>query len=144
MKKLLFLFLTFTTITLNAQWKSETLDNGFEEPFKSSYIFSVDKEAILQLTKNEIRVIHAYTCDDSPLVDLSFKIDSNYVKFTTVADKSKSGKLIYFTEWNYSKILENLKKASLLKIRINETHCDTDVYTFILNETEKAIDFLKQ
>lgn len=143
MKKLLFMLLAFTTITLNAQWKSEILDNGFEKPFKSSYIFSQDKKAVLQLTENGIRIIHSYTCDDSPLVDFSFKIDSNYVKLTVVADKSADGMSIFFPKYYFSKILENLEKASLVKIRINEIHCTTDIYTFILNDTKKAIDFIK-
>jgi hypothetical protein len=143
MKKLLFMLLAFTTITLNAQWKSEILDNGFEKPFKSSYIFSQDKKAVLQLMENQIRIIHSYSCDEILNVDFSFKIDSNYIIFSTIAGKTKDGRTIFFTEYDFPEILKNLEKANLVKIRINENHCDTDVYTFILNDTKKAIDFIK-
>lgn len=143
------------------QFTYKVVDNGFDEPFKKAICYSTqnspDKGLLCFEEGDEhpfIYIAGSYFCDDSFFIDCSF---DNGDKFRLYGDCSSDSKDVFIREpkdvegfyarhLNYTdEVWENFWKdmrcCSLVKFRVNESHCDTDVYYFSLKNSSAAIDF---
>ena len=121
---LLFIGLALNFIA-NAQWKYETVNNGFDDPYKIAYT-AENNDAILKLENVNGDVFFylqgGYHCDAFPEVDLLFVVNGVNKKYTVTASVSENKKCVFFvTDLQSSDLLESFKNCSSLKIRINES-----------------------
>jgi hypothetical protein len=135
------------TGSVSAQWTYKVNDNGFDEPYKIAYT-PENNSASLYLFKIDTSVVFSvnggYYCDDAPTVDVVFVVNGVDKKFSVEGYKGSSSDVIYIS-WNLEEdplFLEAFKTASTVKIRINESYCTTEIYTFKMTSSKAAYDFM--
>jgi hypothetical protein len=135
------------TGSVSAQWTYKVSDNGFDEPYKIAYT-PENNSASLYLFKIDTSVVFSvnggYYCDDAPTVDVVFVVNGVDKKFSVEGYKGSSSDVIYIS-WNLEEdplFLEAFKTASTVRIRINESYCTTEIYTFKMTSSKAAYDFM--
>jgi hypothetical protein len=148
MKKVINLVLAVLTVgTLNAQWSYKTVNNGFDTPYKiaytpasngaEAYMFFIDSAVVLEVSGG-------YYCDDKPSIDVVLVVNGVDSKFAFEGYKGSSSDVVYIT-WDmalYPEFLKAFKLASTMKIRINESYCTNEVYTYKMTNSKAAFDYM--
>jgi uncharacterized GH25 family protein len=144
MKKLL---LSVTSILLFSatsfsQWIVQKVDNGFDTPYKIAFTHD-DQSAYLKLENYKgiaFYISGVYVCEESVSVDVSFTVNGDYKKYSAVASVSDNRKTVFISNdiTANPELLEDFKNASSVKIRINDTVCDTEIYEFKMNGSTAA------
>lgn len=150
MKKVINLVLAVLIVgTLNAQWTYETIDNGFDEPYKIAYT-ALNNDAYAKLENVNGKVVFyiagSYYCDEKPKVDVVFFVDGVNKKYVFTGYKSNDSKNIFIT-WDLASdpdATSDFKKATLLKIRVNESYCDSESYMFTMSSSKDAFEFISK
>jgi len=150
MKKVINLVLAVLTVgTLNAQWTYKTIDNGFDEPYKIAYT-ALNNDGYAKLENVNGKVVFyiagSYYCDEKPKVDVVFFVDGVNKKYAFTGSKSSDSKNIFIT-WDLASdpdATNDFKKASLLKVRINESYCDSESYLFMMSSSKDAFEFINK
>lgn len=132
---------------VSAQWTYKVSNNGFDEPYKIAYT-PENNSASLYLTKIDTSVLFfvsgGYYCDDDPTVDVVFVVNGVDKKFSVEGSRGSSSSIVYIS-WDLEEdplFLEAFKKASTVKIRINESYCTTEIYTFKMGSSKAAYEFM--
>jgi hypothetical protein len=147
MKKLFFTLAVLFSVSLAySQWSYEKVSNGFDDPYRIAYT-SANNSAILKLENVEGSIFFyiqgGYYCDDYPSVDLVFVVNGINVKYTIDGMRNDKNDVVFFTgDLMNNEILDSFKKCSLLKIRVNETYCDTETYSFNMSKSTSALNFI--
>lgn len=147
MKKLLFaLVLSISAFQANAQWTYESVDNGFDEPYRIAYT-KPNNNAILKLENVYGSVAFylqgGYYCDSSPIVEMSFLVGSEYKKFYVEGVVGDGSDVIFLMDdINGSNILTAFKECSLMKLRVNDTECSTEIFTFNMTKSTSAFNYI--
>jgi hypothetical protein len=147
MKKLFFTFAILFSISYSfSQWSYQLIKNDFDDPYRIAYT-SANNGAILKLENVEGSVFFyiqgGYYCDDYPSVDLVFVVNGLNVKYTIEGLRNDKNDVVFFTgDLVNSEFYQDFKKCSLLKIRINETYCDTETYSFNMSKSTSALNFM--
>ena len=84
MKTLLLLIGLALSYTASAQWTYETVNNGFDEPYRIAYTAENEGSWLkLENVKGEISfyIAGGYTCEDYVIVDISFLVNGVYKKY---------------------------------------------------------------
>lgn len=148
MKTIILSMALFIVANINAQWSYQLITDGFDDPYKVAYTES-DGLSYLKLEKSEGKIIFfikgGYYCDDELLVDFVFSTATENYKTNLLGQKSKSSDIVFFT-WDLMnqspELIAWFKKCSTLKIRINETTCTTNYYTFNMGKSTATLDFM--
>ncbi len=147
MKNIL-LTIGFFLITLNlfSQWNYETVNNGFDDPYRIAYTNEVDG-AFLKLENYNEQVIFyiegSYTCDDYPIVEIICVVNGENKKYTFYSETSDNRECVFITfDLENSGLLSDFKNCTTMKIRINETYCDTETYSFNMYKSSSAYTFI--
>lgn len=148
MKKVINLVLAVLTVgTLNAQWTYKTVNNGFDDPYKVAYTTSNNgAEAYLFILDSAVmmEISGTYYCDEYPSVDIVLAVNGVDNKFTFNGSKSNSSTVIYVT-WDMGKepgFVEAFKVASTMRVRINESYCTTEIYTYKMTNSKAAYEYM--
>ena len=57
--------------------------------------------------------------------------------------KNDKSDIIFLTaDLMNSELLESFQKCSILKVRINQTYCDTETYSFNMSKSTSALNFI--
>jgi hypothetical protein len=149
MKKVILSGALFLAITsAKAQWTYKKVDNGIDEPYKICYT-ETDNYARLKLENYDGGVMFyisgTYFCEDFPEVDVVFVVNGENKKYKVVGARSEDSKLVFIT-FNISAetFYEDFKSASSVKVRVNETYCTTDVFTFNMGQSKSALEFMQK
>lgn len=148
MKKMILTVATVLTMGLvNAQWTKKNVNNGLDEPYKVCYT-ETNNGSYLKLQKLENDVIFYMSggiyCDKHILVDISFLVNNEWVKFNLHGITHDDKKSVYFTfDLDNEPYFQDFLNASTVKIRINETYCTTDIYEFNMSGSTAAFNFIK-
>lgn len=149
MKKLvLSVAVVLASLTAKAQWTYEKIDNGFDEPYKIAYT-EPDNYVYLKLEMVREEVVlyisGGYYCDEKPSVDVVFVVNGVNKKYNFTAIKSENNKTLYFT-FNFlaESSVEDFKNAQSVKIRVNESYCTTEQYTFSMGHSKAALEFISK
>jgi len=149
MKKVINLVLAvLITGCINAQWTYKLYDNGFDPAYRMAvtpmnndaflYMLNLDSAVTLSVAGN-------YYCDEAPTVDVVFTVNGVDNKFQLLGYKGSSSDVIYLT-WDMSAedplFLESFKKASVMKIRVNESYCTSEIYTYKMTNSKAAYDYI--
>jgi hypothetical protein len=143
---LLFIGLALNFI-VNAQWTYQTVNDGFDEPYKIAYT-KENNNAILKLENVEGKIYFylqgGYHCEDYPTVDLVFMINNVPQRYTLDAFTSKDKSTVFLCSDLYNNtIYSAFKECSTVKIRINESTCTSDIYIFNMSNSTSAFNFMK-
>ena len=134
---------------VSAQWTYKLNDNGFDEPYKVAYT-PENNGASLYLFKLDTSVVFSvnggYYCEDYPKVDVVFVVNGVDKKFLVNGYKGGASDAVYIS-WDLDEdplFLDAFKTASTIKIRINESYCTTEIYTFKMTSSKAAYEFMSK
>lgn len=140
-------FLAFTRG--NAQWENKISDNGFDPVFRYSVCDAKGNPnvwiKIEKATDSTVLflIFTGYVCDEDPTVDLSFKTDTGYVKKAVEGVVDKPKKRIYIGYININRDAGNVwRNSTILRIRVNDGHCGTQIYTFDMTLSASALKWV--
>ncbi len=146
-KKIIFtiFFMQFIFTSLS-QWTYETVNNGFDDPYRIAYTKEVDG-AILKLENVDGKVFFyiqgSYTCEDYPLVEIICVVNGENKKYSFVSTTSEDRTVVFISDdLENSGMLADFKNASILKLRINETYCDSVIFNFNMYKSSSAFSFI--
>jgi hypothetical protein len=148
MKKVINLVLAvLVTGCINAQWTYKTYNNGFDKPYKMAttplnndayaYMLNVDSSVVLAIGGG-------YYCDDNPIVDVIFVINGEDVRFKFEGYKGQTSDVVYIT-WDMESeigLVNAFKSASVMKVRINESYCESETYIYKMTSSRAAYDYI--
>lgn len=148
--KHLILVISIILVTLNSfsQWIVKKIDNGFDTPYKIAYTED-GQNAFLKLENYKGIAFYmggVYVCDESPTVDISFLVNGEYQKYYTIGKVSENRKTLFMID-NLNSDLEFLadfKAATSVRIRVNDTTCDTEIYEFNMAGSTAAYDAISK
>jgi len=146
MKKLLLALVTVTlfTTTSFSQWVSKKIDNGFDTPYYIAYTQD-GQNAYLKLENYKGIAFYmggVYVCDESVGVDISFLVNEEYQKYYITGNVSDNRKTLFMVNDLNSdpKFLADFKAATSIRIRVNDTTCDTEIYEFKMTGSTAAFN----
>jgi hypothetical protein len=86
-----------------------------------------------------------YHCDDEIPVDISFMVAGQFVKFSVNGVKSSNSKTVFLIDDLLSSEMKDaFLKASIVKLRFNESHCQSDYYEFKMSGSTAALNFVSK
>jgi hypothetical protein len=147
MKKLFFTIATLFCISYSfSQWDYKNVNNGFDDPYRIAYT-SENNGSILKLEDVDGRIFFyiqgGYFCDEIPVVDFVFYTKTQTLKFTLDCITNAKNDVVFFTnDLVDSELYEIFKKSTFLKIRINQSYCDTETYYFNMLKSTSALNFM--
>ena len=149
MKKYILTLILLTAATIsNAQWKNEESDNGFDPKFRYS---TVDEQTNstrwLKIEKYKdtqtlLLVYLGFVCTENPTIELSYKMDTGWCKFKVLGMTSSGKKKVYISDNIEKDFGDAFAKSSLLKIRVDDDYCGTNVYSFSMAGSKAALDWV--
>jgi hypothetical protein len=146
MKKLLLALATVTlfTTTSFSQWVSKKIDNGFDTPYYIAYTQD-GQDVFLKLENYKGIAFYmggVYVCDESVGVDISFLVNEEYQKYYITGNVSDNRKTLFMVNDLNSdpEFLADFKAATSIRIRINDTTCDTEIYEFKMTGSTAAFN----
>lgn len=143
MRSLILLFST-TLFSLNAlsQWVVKKIDNGFDTPYKIAYTEDGQVEFLKLESYNGVAFYMGgvYVCDESVTVDISFLVNGEYKKYSVAGSTSENRKTLFMVDDLNSDpdLLADFKAASSVRIRVNDTTCDTEIHEFKMTGSTAA------
>lgn len=86
-----------------------------------------------------------YHCDDEIPVDISFLIGNIYKKYNVQGTKSENSTVVFLVDDIMTDPMkDDFLKATLVKLRFNESHCQSDYYEFKMTGSKAALDFISK
>lgn len=147
MKKLLFAVALAMAGSASAQWETKKVDNGFDPPFHVAICYDIKNNFIKLENFGEGKVAlilyTGYFCTEQPFVELSFKMDTGWSKFSRSAImRTTDKKKIIITIDVDNGMFSEFRKSSLLKIRVDDEHCGKAIYEFKMIGSTNAINYV--
>lgn len=134
------------------QWVNKFVDNGFDEPYKICYNSAKNDDDVLAKLEfadydGSGRIIFyiqgGYFCGETIKADISFLVNGVYEKYSTNGDVASDHESLFLIhDLRNDIILENFKKASMMKIRINDDICGEEIYTFSMTGSTSAYNYV--
>jgi len=108
-----------------------------------------ESKAVPQLYEKQLQISFylsgGYHCDDEIPVDISFLVAGQYVKFSVNGVKSSDSETVFLLDdLNTSEMKDAFLKASSVKLRFNESHCQSDYYEFKMSGSTAALNFVSK
>lgn len=146
MKNLLMSVGVMLCLNANAQWTNKTVNNGFDEPYRICYT-ATNNLGYLKLENVDGQIFFylngKYCCDDSPVVNLSFIVNGVTVKYYCTANVGDDKAIVWILEdFLNSTVVESFKNCSTLNIRVNDTVCNEEIYSFNMSGSTSALKFI--
>ena len=132
----------------HSQWVTKTIDKGFENPYRICHSKEVDG-AFLKLEKVHGSIVFYiqgdYIYETDVNVELAFLVNEEYKKYSFPASTSKSHDCVFFT-WNLLNSIadEDFQKCSSLTVNINDLTCNPCSYTFNMEGSVNALEYIKE
>jgi hypothetical protein len=84
-----------------------------------------------------------YHCDESLLVDIVFYVGGNPKKYQVEGSSSKDRTTVFLVDdLNTHEMKDDFLKASSVKLRFNESHCENDYFEFNMSNSKAAFQFM--
>jgi hypothetical protein len=147
MKKIfLTIVLLFSLSSVYSQWSYQLVKNDFDDPYRIAYT-SANNSAILKLENVDGSIFFyvqgGYYCDENPSVDLVFLVNGVNVRYNIEGFVNSSKDALFFTtDLINNEMLESFKKCSSVKIRVNESTCTNEIYSFNMSKSTSALNYI--
>ena len=147
--KSLILFIAVTlSVTAYGQWTYKTVNNGFDPAYKIAYCGTGKTYLKLENVDTLVSfyIAGGYTCDENPTVDISFVTPKGNHVYTIIGTTSTSREIVFLVDDMFAipGFIEDFKNATSIKIRINESYCDTEVFEFKMTGSTAAFNFMNK
>jgi len=150
--KLALIFCLLLSFESQAQWVSKNVNNGIDDPYKIAYCKSQDKTAVLKLEKVDSAIAFylsgGYHCDETTTVDIGLTVGTEIKKYSFEVWASDDRKTIFILDDIRSEenleFLKDFQKSTKLSIRVNESHCTDDYYSFLMTGSTNALNFISK
>jgi len=131
----------------NAQWIKKNVNNDFDEPYRICYTESSGMNYLkLENVDGEIffYMQGGYYCDEKPTIDLAFIVNGVSKKYTVYAVTSEDSKSIWIIDnlLTDTDMLSDFKLCSTLKLRVYDSVCGIETYSFNMGGSQSAISFI--
>jgi hypothetical protein len=84
-----------------------------------------------------------YHCDESLYVDIVFYVAGNPKKYQVEGSTSKDRTTVFLVDdLNTHEMKDDFLKASSVKLRFNESHCENDYFEFNMSNSKAAFQFM--
>lgn len=112
-------------------------------------IYSEQCTTVPQLHEKQLQISFylsgGYHCDDEISVDISFMVAGQFVKFSVNGVKSSDSETVFLIDDLLSSDMKDaFLKASSVKLRFNESHCQSDYYEFKMSGSTAALNFVSK
>lgn len=153
MKNIYFIILTvLSTIPSFAQWITKVVDNKLDDPYRIAYCRNTTQRVLLKLENVDgevaLYITGSYFCDEYLSVDIAFVVNGESKRYSIRGEKSSDSETVFLwdniLDPSYSDLLSDFKKCSSMIIRINESHCSGEFYTFTMTGSRSAIEFISK
>jgi hypothetical protein len=86
-----------------------------------------------------------YHCDDEIPVDISFLVGGKFKQYNLTGSTSSDNTTVFFSDdLNSSEMKADFLNATSVKLRFNESHCQTDYYEFKMSGSTAALNFVSK
>lgn len=144
----LLICLLMISISAQAQWTYKVVNNGIDEPYKIAYCKSQDNLAVIKLEKVDSAVAFylsgGYHCDESTTVDIGLTIGNDIKRYSFYCYTSSDKKTVFILDdiKLETQFYNDFQRASKLSLRINESYCSDDYFSFNMTQSTKALQFI--
>jgi len=148
MKKLFLIATALFMGNAKAQWVTKSVDNGFDPLYHIAVCYDGDDFIKLEnFGEGKIALIlyTGYFCTETPFVELSYKLDTGWSKFSGNAIMRTSDKKKIILSVNIDEnMYDEFRKSSRLRMRVDDDHCGKKIYDFSMVNSTNAINFVKR
>lgn len=147
-KQIIMLLALVSGLELSAQWEMKTVDNGFDEPFRVAYAESTTGKEFIKLYNSSISgyvgllMYEGYMCSEKPGIEMSFLVNGKWEKYELLYGVTSEDKKLFYILTSVKSIEADFRAASMLKIRVTDDHCGTEIYEFNMKGSAAALDFM--
>jgi hypothetical protein len=133
-------------------WRTSTGGNPIDGEWKFAMTIQhanvIGERNFLKLEQHGDKVwllfMGTYFCDDNPTVDLALKVDGEDKVYKTRGAKTKGNKgIIMSRDFFSSEYCKDFENSTFAYVRVNESHCDTEIIKVSMLGVKDAIDFLR-
>jgi hypothetical protein len=147
MKKLLLALALVPTLSFG-QWVNKTVNNDFDPAYRISYNPSTRDDSFLKLEDFDgdllFYIQNIYTCTDAPVVDVVFIFsDGSKQNYSLDCITSTDRRVVFISPDILSEpFLNYFKRATKIKLRINDIGCESESFEFNMSGSTSAINFM--
>ena len=133
-----------------SQWVTKTVDNKLDAPYKISYCSEPLNRAFLKLEvvgeELSFYLGGSYFCDDMITVDVALIVNGESKKYTIEGMKGSNSKVLFLIDdllaVEQTEFFKDFKSCSSAIVRINESHCTSDMFKFNMSGSTNAVNFM--
>jgi hypothetical protein len=147
MKKLLMSVGVMLCLNANAQWINKSVNNDFDAPYRICYT-NLQQHEYLKLENVDGEIVFymkgGYYCDETPTIDLAFIVNGISKKYSVYGTISSSSEALFMVDdlLINADMLLDFKTCSTLKVRVNDSVCGTETYSFNMSGSTSALNFI--
>ena len=133
-----------------SQWVTKTVDNKLDAPYKISYCSEPLNRAFLKLEvvgeELSFYLGSSYFCDGMITVDVALIVNGESKKYTIEGMKGSNSKVLFLIDdllaVEQAEFFKDFKSCSSAIVRINESHCTSDMFKFNMSGSTNAVNFM--
>ena len=133
-----------------SQWVTKIVDNKLDAPYKISYCTDALDKSFLKLEvvgeQLSFYLGGSYFCDDMITVDIALVVNGEPKRYTIEGMKGSNSKVLFFVDdllaVEQAEFFKDFKACSSAVVRINESHCTSDIFKFNMSGSTKAVNFM--
>lgn len=147
-KQIITLLALVSGLELSAQWQMKTVDNGFDIPYRVAYAESTTGKEFIKLYHSSssgyvgLLMYEGIMCSDAPGVEMSFLVKGKWEKYELLYGSTHEDRKQFFILSSVKSIEVDFRAASMLKIRVTDGNCGTEIYEFNMKGSAAALDFM--
>jgi len=148
--KIILIGLIMLTSVSKAQWVTKTVDNKLDAPYKISYCSDALDKAFIKLEvvgeQLSFYLGGSYFCDDMITVDVALVVNGEPKRYSIEGIKSSNSKVLFLIDdllaSEQAEFFKDFKACSSAVIRVNESHCTSDMFKFNMSGSTNAVNFM--
>lgn len=150
-KNLIFTLILFMGASKSySQWVTKIVDNKLDAPYKISYCTEALDKSFLKLEvvgeQLSFYLGGSYFCDDMITVDIALVVNGEPKRYTIEGMKGSNSKVLFLVDdllaVEQAEFFKDFKACSSAVVRINESHCTSDIFKFNMSGSTKAVNFM--
>jgi hypothetical protein len=148
MKNLLMMMALMMCFVANSQWTYKTINSEFDGSFKKAYTITNNNGYLTMevgdtITKPFIGLAGSYFCDEYTNIDFVLVVKGVNKVYKVQGMKASDSRMYYINDsiWT-DEFVDDFKSASKCSIRVNQSYCTDEYYTFNFSGSTAAFNFI--
>ena len=123
--------------------------NAIDSLIQIAKILHEKSKEVPQLYEQQLQISFylsgGYHCDDEIPVDISFLVGGKFKQYNLTGSTSSDNTTVFFSDdLNSSEMKADFLNATSVKLRFNESHCQSDYYEFKMSGSTAALNFVSK